>query len=84
MSVALKQLVIQHARRIYQNGDLMLSSNGEPALIAAFAELGWSDLYPLASADPSLAVAVEVGPLEAATIAAPERAVEERPEGHLG
>lgn len=78
MSV-LEQLVRSKARQTRANGVLCLTSNGDPALVAAFAELGWSDPYPVDPAD----VPAPVTPLEAAMVTAPERAVMDRPEGHI-
>ena len=47
---ALEHMVRSFARRISQNGDVALVSDGHPALVSAFKELGWSDPYP----DPQL------------------------------
>jgi len=43
---ALEHVVRSFARRTVQNGDVALVSDGHPALVAAFKELGWSDPYP--------------------------------------
>ena len=47
---ALEHVVRSFARRTVQNGDVALVSDGHPALVAAFKELGWSDPY----VDPTL------------------------------
>jgi len=47
---SLEHMVRSFARRITQNGEVSLVTDGQPALIAAFQELGWSDPYP----DPEL------------------------------
>ena len=47
---ALETLVRMCARRTTQNGQVVLITNGHPALLTAFHELGWSDPYP----DPEL------------------------------
>jgi hypothetical protein len=70
---ALEHMVRSFARRTTQNGIVVLVTNGQPALIAAFAELGWSDPYP----DPLLLPPSPVvsRDLTKATVEAPERAV---------
>ena len=47
---ALEKCVRTFARRTTQNGHVVLVTNGQPALVDAFHELGWSDPYP----DPEL------------------------------
>jgi len=73
MSV-IEHLVRRFAKQTRVNGVLCLTSNGDPALVTAFAALDWSDPYPIE--------AVVEGPLEAAVVEAPETAVLESPEGH--
>jgi len=45
-----EHLVRSFARRISKDGAVAIISNGHPALVAAFAHLGWSDPY----LDPTL------------------------------
>jgi hypothetical protein len=40
-----EKFVRLHARRITQDGHVVLSTNGDPLLVEAFAELGWADPY---------------------------------------
>jgi len=40
-----EKFVRMHARRITQNGYTALSTNGDPLLVEAFDELGWTDPY---------------------------------------
>ncbi len=40
-----EKFVRMHARRITKNGYSALSTNGDPLLVEAFAELGWTDPY---------------------------------------
>jgi len=40
-----EKFVRLHARRITQNGHVVLSTNGDPLLVEAFSELGWDDPY---------------------------------------
>lgn len=76
---ALEQCVRTFARRTTQNGAVVLVSNGIPALIAAFKELGWSDPYP----DPLLLPEKPKPEPRSvtATVSAPERAVLPSPRG---
>ena len=46
----IEKLVRTFARRTTQNGHVVLVTNGQPALVDAFHDLGWSDPYP----DPEL------------------------------
>lgn len=78
---ALALLIHRFAKQVRVGGRLSLSSNGDPALAAAFAELGWSDPYPIED-DPTQFAAPEA-PIEAAVVMAPETAVLETPEGHV-
>ena len=75
----LKLILRRYARRITVNGVTCLSSNGDPTLIAVFEAAGVEDGSPLED-EP----AAEEPPLEAATLEAPEHAVLETPEGHVG
>jgi hypothetical protein len=61
----LAQIIRRFGTQVRVNGVLCLCSNGDPALVAAFAALGWPDPCPID----------RDGPLEAATVIAPERAV---------
>lgn len=74
----LAHLVHRFARQVRQNGVLCLSANGDPALVAAFHALGWSDPCPLGHA------LVRDTVVEAATVEAPERAVMPKSRGRLG
>jgi hypothetical protein len=81
MSLAItEKFARRHARRIAVNGNVALTTNGDPLLLEAFEALGWLDPY----------VEVEIervepieGPPEAAVVTAPEIAVLESPEGHV-
>jgi hypothetical protein len=78
---ALEQIIRRFARQTRVNGVLALTSNGDAALAAAFAELGWSDPYPI---EPVVQLMFEAeGPAEAAVVSAPETAVLDTPEGHI-
>ena len=91
---SLEHMVRSFARRIRQNGELALVTDGQPALIAAFQELGWSDPYP----DPELLpkpsrkakASIDVtdltgsGTYVAAVVKSPERAVMPEPKGRTG
>lgn len=72
---ALEHLIRRFGKEVRVGGRLCISANGDPALVAAFVELGWSDPHPI---EPGEA------PPEAAVIEAPERAVLPRPKGRLG
>lgn len=74
---ALEHCVRSFARRITQGGVVMLVTNGHPALVSAFAELGWPDPYP----DPLLLPQPSAPRFVAATVTSPERAVMPRPKG---
>jgi hypothetical protein len=77
-----EQLVRSFARRISKDGSVALISNGHPALVAAFAHLGWPDPY----IDPTLLPAkpVDVVRHVKATVESPERAVIAPPKGRVG
>lgn len=75
----LEHLIRRFGTPIRVNGVLCVCSNGDPALVAAFKELGWSDPHPI-DADSVEAPAVE----EAAAIEAPERAVMSAPKKRIG
>lgn len=77
MSRALTLLVHRFGLQVRHDGVLCLSSNGDPALVAAFADLGWPDPCPVDRAffNPEL---------EAATLEAPERAVMPAAKGRRG
>ena len=62
---ALEHMVRSFARRTTQNGVVVLVTNGQPALVSAFQELGWPDPYP----DPLLLPAVEAPPVMAVGVA---------------
>lgn len=66
MSQVLEQLIHRFARQTRVGGVLCLTSNGDPALVSAFAALGWADPHPIEPVE---------GPLETAAVEAPERAV---------
>jgi len=73
-------LVRTFARRTVQNGAVALITNGNPALIAAFKHLGWSDPYP----DPELLPKkLPEARHEKAVVTAPERAVLPSPKGRI-
>jgi hypothetical protein len=74
----LAQIVHRFATQVRVGGTLCLSSNGDPALVAAFKALGWSEPYPI---EPSAFVEPAE---EAATVEAPERAVMPSPRGRRG
>jgi hypothetical protein len=74
---ALEHLIRRFGTQVRHNGVLCLCSNGDPALVAAFAELGWPDPCPIDG--PPVAPV-----LEAAVVEAPERAVLPKPKGRLG
>ena len=68
MANPLELVIRRFAKQVRSNGVLCLMTDGDPALVAAFAALGWSDPYPI---EPVPVVA----PLESAAMApAPERA----------
>lgn len=69
----LEKFARRHARQISVDGALGLSTAGDPLLMEAFAELGWSDPH----------VDHAVAP-EAAILEAPERAVMPKSRGRLG
>lgn len=75
----LEQIIRRFASQCRVNGVLCLTSNGDPALVSAFAALGWSDPYPV---EPDIVPAPEPV-LEAATVEAPERAVMSDPTNHV-
>jgi len=77
---SLEHMVRSFARRITQNGAVSLVTDGQPALVAAFQELGWSDPYP----DPSLLPVKPVTRSVKATVESPERAVMPEPKGRIG
>lgn len=72
----LEQLARSFARRTTQAGKVVLVTNGHPALVRAFQDLGWSDPY----IDPTLLPVVETK----ATVESTERAVLPRPKGRHG
>jgi hypothetical protein len=79
----IEQLVRRIARRTTKDGAVVLITNGEPVLLAAFADLGWSDPYP----DPLLLPPKPIPALHGvrmATVTAPEKAVLPRPKGSIG
>jgi len=77
---ALEHMVRSFARTIIQDGVTVLITNGQPALVSAFQELGWPDPYP----DPQR-LAQKPVPRGAvtATVTASERAVMAPPKGRL-
>jgi hypothetical protein len=80
---ALEMLVRSYARRISKDGLVALITNGHPALIEAFKELGWADPY----IDPELLPKTPEPVTRAfvkATVEAPERAVLASPKGRHG
>lgn len=80
---ALEHVVRAFARRMSHDGRVALITDGHPALVAAFAELGWSDPYP----DPLLLPPVLKTPeptIRMATVKAVESAVLPRPKGYAG
>lgn len=74
----LEQFVRRYARRTTQDGKVVIITNGDPLLLAAFSQLGWSDPY----LDPTLLPHAPVEEVKA-TIEAPERAVLPRPKGRF-
>ena len=78
---ALEHCARRFARRTTQAGVVVLVTDGDPALVKAFQELGWSDPYP----DPLLLPAKPKPEprSEKATVRAPERAVMAPPKGRL-
>jgi hypothetical protein len=64
-----EQFVRRYAKRITRNGVTVLITDGDPLLLAAFKELGWSDPHEDADPAPSAREAVAVEPR------APEQAV---------
>lgn len=77
---SLEHMVRSFARRITQNGAVALVTDGQPALIAAFKDLGWSDPYP----DPELLPkTLPAAKHEKAVVTAPERAVLSSPKGRI-
>jgi hypothetical protein len=66
-NTALAHLIHRFGTQVRINGELCLCSNGDPALSAAFAALGWSDPMPVAAA--------VLDEPETATVESPERAV---------
>ncbi len=77
MKEALEAVCRRFARRIRQNGVLMLTHDGDPALAAAFAALGWDDAHPEIAA-PVVAPAAS----ENTTLRDSEQAVMPGSEGH--
>jgi hypothetical protein len=71
----LEQFVKKHAIRGTVDGQRVMGTDGDPLLVAAFKQLGWSDPCPAQDA---------CGPFEdeAATVEHHERAVMDRPKGH--
>lgn len=65
----------RHARRIVQNGRAVLTTNGDPLLVAAFAHLGWTDPHDDAAPAPTPTHQLET----TVEPEAPERAVLPRP-----
>ncbi len=59
---ALEHMVRSFASRTIQNGVVVITANGHPALVSAFKELGWPDPYP----DPLLLPKVEAPPVKVA------------------
>lgn len=79
---SLEKVVRAFARRTTQNGVVVLITNGHPALVDAFSELGWPDPYPDPLLLPAKAVVdPPVGPSIKATVTSPERAVVTPPKG---
>lgn len=76
----IEQLVRSFARRTTQGGHVVIITNGHPALVAAFKDLGWSDPYIDPLLLPPVAPTVERAFVKA-TVAAPERAVLPSPKG---
>lgn len=68
---ALERLTRRLARAITRNGVTLLTAHDDPAVLAAFKELGWDDPHD----DRPAPV------FKKATVSAPERAVLPRPEG---
>lgn len=64
-----QSFVHRYARRISVNGVRMLSTNGDPLLLAAFEQLGWPDPAPELPPD------AESDAPEAAALGEPEHAV---------
>ena len=58
------------ASQVRCNGVLCLSSNGDPALVRVFAELGWSDPQPI---DAIPAPIKATAPIERAVLDPPVR-----------
>lgn len=77
MPQALAQIIHRFATQVRVGGVLCLSSNGDPALVAAFAALGWPDPCPIDRA-------VFNPEPEAATVEAPARAVMPDAKGRRG
>lgn len=75
---ALEHCARSYAKRITQDGVVKLVTDGHPALVAAFRELGWPDPYP----DPLLLPKPDPRPVTASVRAA-ERAVLPSPKGRL-
>jgi len=80
---ALEHMVRNFARTIIQDGVTVLITNGQPALVSAFHELGWSDPYPDPTRLPPKAVTPVVSRSGTATVTSPERAVIAPPKGRL-
>ena len=57
------------ASQVRVNGVLCLSSNGDPALVRAFAELGWSDPQPI----DAIPAPIKAQPIERAVLEPPVR-----------
>jgi hypothetical protein len=79
----IEQLVRSFARRTTQNGAVVITTNGHPALVQAFTDLGWSDPYPDPLLLPKPEPVVTRG-FTKATIESPERAVMDKPKGRHG
>jgi hypothetical protein len=75
-------LVRSFARRTTQDGKVVITSNGHPALVQAFTDLGWSDPYPDPELLPKKPI-VERG-FTKATIESREKAVMAAPKGRHG
>jgi hypothetical protein len=78
MLSTLEHIAHRFGTQVRSNGVLCLCSNGDPALVRVFKELGWSDPQPIETI-PVKATVRE----EAAVLLAPERAVLKAPKGRV-
>jgi hypothetical protein len=69
MLSTLAHIAHRFGTQVRSNGVLCLSSNGDPALVRVFAELGWADPQPI----DSIPEPITAQPIERAVLDPPVR-----------